>query len=87
MAKLLMINENTVIKLYEGLVCTGAEQHEICTMVVDEILAKLTKTDKPHPLKELFLDQDDRGPFYEMVHFVFSTIDTYAKSKATFKKP
>jgi len=84
MTKVLMITENTVIKLYEQFVWEGHEQREICTMIVNNIVAKLSKTKKPHPLKELFLDEEDRGPFYEMVHFVFSTVEDYAKTRPNF---
>ena len=81
-----MITENTVIKLYEQFLWEGHEQRVICTMIVDDIVAKLSKTNKPHPLKELFLSEEERGPFYELVHFVFSTVEEYAKTKPNFNK-
>jgi len=86
MTKVLMINENTIIKLYEQFVWNGHTDLEICAMIVDEILFKLKKTNKPHPLKELYLDKENKGPFYELVHFVYSTIEAYTKSMSTLPK-
>jgi len=80
-AKLLMITENTIIKLYEKFLWEGYSEREICVLVVDDIIAKLSKSSKPHPLKELFLSKTDKGPFYELIHFVFSTVENYVKMK------
>ena len=82
--KILMINENTVIKLYQAYEWEDKyDQTEITTLVIDKIMAKLSKTSKPHPLKELFLSDEDRGPFYELVHFTFVTIANYKKTHPT----
>ena len=82
---LLMITENTIIKLYEKNVWDESivDKTEICTVIVDEIINNLSKTNKPHPLKELFLDENNRAPFYELVHFVFNTIERYIITTGT----
>jgi len=88
MSKLLMINENTIIKLYNQFVWKDHNHTnaELSALIVTEILFKLKKTKKPHPLKELFLDDEDQSPFYEMVHFVYSTVEDYAKTQSNFTK-
>jgi len=76
---MLMITENTIIKLYKEYVWEEIEQDDVCTKIIDHIIAKLSKTDKPHPLKELFLDEDNRGPYYSLIHFVFQTVEEHVK--------
>ena len=84
--KLLIITENTIIKLYIQHKSPKLTQAEICTLIIEDILAKLTKTNKPHPMKDLFLDKTNRGPFYELVHFVFSTVEDFINKNQTIKK-
>lgn len=84
--KLLMITENTVIRLYEKHLWNGYDDITISVMVVDEIIKKLTQTKNEHPLRDLYTSEEDKGPFYELVHFVFSTIEDYAKTRPHFSK-
>ena len=84
-----MINENTIIKLYEKIVWSEGKLYdteEISTLIIDEIIYKLSKNTKQHPLKDLFLDINNRGPFYGLVHFVFCTVDKHVKQKQLKEK-
>ena len=83
MKKILMINENTVIKLYDQFrwECGTATHEEIITKVIDEIIIKLSKAKHEHPIKDLFLSEEDHGPYYELIHFTFNTLNSHVKMK------
>lgn len=77
---MLVIAENTVITEYNKI---DAELDDVakCIIVIDSIKHKLSNTKKSHPLKELYTNADNPGPFYELVHFVFCTIENHSKKK------
>jgi len=84
--KMLMITENTIIKLYEQFVWEEHDDIAIAVMIVDHIKDKLTNAKKKHPLTDLYTNADDPGPFYELVHFIFSTVENYVKTRPNFSK-
>jgi len=76
-----MITENTIIKLYSEYAGDDLSHGDICTKIVDGIVTRFTKTNKYHPLKELFINEEERVVFYELVHFVFSVVETHRKRR------
>lgn len=88
MTKILMINENTIIKLYNKLVWDGCTDLEISCKIVNEIRSRLANSKSNHPLKTLYTQElgSESGELYELAHYVYSTVEDHVKATAFIKK-
>jgi len=76
MTKMFYISEVTVLKLYQKILWEDVKHNNdiptIATMIVDDILEKLEKSNTNHPLKELY---KEKTALYELIHFVFVIVE------------